>query len=332
MNIRPFHVAIVGGGGISRAHVHAAKNSNGAIVISAVVDPAETARKAVADATGARAFPNIQELLAAESDNRVLNGIVVCTPPSVRIPIVKAALERGIAVLSEKPIAHTVADAKALADLAARHPKTAALLGYCHRFVPAVLEMKRQIDAGELGSILRFENTFACSIPGMKDRWMSDPAISGGGSFIDTGCHSLDLYYFLLGEARVVGATIHREWPGRGESNATVLLRGAGRHQAVAGVIQSGWLEPARFVVSVVGTRGLLTYDYDKPTELLHVPAEGSARVIPVESHELRFDRQLLAFADRASGGSLGGHMSDFAQGTKVAEMVDSVLKSAEVI
>lgn len=332
MNTGPFHLGIVGGGGISRAHVHAAKSSNGSIVVSAVVDPAEPARKAVADATGARAFPNIEELLSAESDNRVLDGLAICTPPSVRIPIVRAALERGIAVLSEKPIAHTLTDAQALAGLAARYPKTTAVLGYCHRFVPAVQEMKRQIDAGELGAMLRFENTFACSIPGMKDRWMSDPNVSGGGSFIDTGCHSLDLYYYLFGEAKVVGATLHREWPGRGESNATVLLKGTGKFGGLAGVIQSGWLEPARFVVTVVGTKGLLSYDYDKPSELLHVPSEGSAKTIPVESHEIRFDRQLAAFVDRARGGQLGSRMSDFAQGAKVAEMVDSALKSAVVI
>jgi predicted dehydrogenase len=332
MTTRPFHLAIVGGGGISRAHVHAAKSSSGTIVISAVVDPAETARKAVADATGARPFPNIDELLAAESDEKVLDGIVVCTPPSVRIPIVAAALGRGIAVLSEKPLAHTPTDAQQLARMSSDYKNATAVVGYCHRFVPAVREMKRQIEAGELGTMLRFENTFACSIPGMKDRWMSDPAVSGGGSFIDTGCHSLDLYNYLFGQADVVGATIHREWRGRGESNATVLLRGTGKFAGMSAVIQSGWLEPARFTLTVVGTKGLLRYDYDRPTELVRVPSEGSSRVLPVESHELRFDRQLAAFADRATGGPLGDEMADFAQGAKVAAMVDEVLKSAVVI
>lgn len=332
MATKPFHLAIVGGGGISRAHVHAAKASNGTLVISAVVDPAETARKAVSDATGARAFPNIEELLSAERDDRVLDGVVVCTPPSVRIPIIQAALENGISVLAEKPIAHTLGAARELAALAGRFPKTTAVLGYCHRFVPAIREMKRRIDDGALGEVLRFENTFACSIPDMKDRWMSDPAISGGGSFIDTGCHSLDLFYYLFGEAKVVGATLHRAWKNRGESNATVLLRGTGEFASVAGVIQSGWLEPARFTVTVVGTQGLLTYDYDKPTQLLYVPSSGAGEVLTVETHEIRFDRQLAAFADRASGGTSGREMADFAQGTTVAEMVDSVLKTAVVI
>lgn len=332
MSTKPFHLAIVGGGGISRAHASAAKASNEAIQITAVVDPAETARKTVCDALGCRGFPNIEELLSEAGDDHRIDGVVICTPPSVRVPIVRAALDRGIAVLAEKPIAHTVADAKKLADLTAKYPETTAVVGYCHRFTPAIEEMKQKIDGGELGTILRFENTFACSIPGMKDKWMSDPAVSGGGSFIDTGCHSLDLYRFLLGDAQVVGATIHREWRNRGESNATVLLRGTGRFASVAGVIQSGWLEPARFTVTVVGTAGLLSYDYDKPTELQHVPSDGAPRTIPVDSHDLRFARQLTAFADRVRGGRLGDSMCDFPQGLKVAELVESTLKSAVVI
>jgi len=332
MATQPFHLAIVGGGGISRAHVNAARSSNETIVISAVVDPAETARKAICDATGCRGFPNVEEMLADEGNDRTIDGLVVCTPPSVRLPIIEAALGRGIAVLAEKPIAHTLATAHKLAELSRKYPQTTAVVGYCHRFVPAIEEMKRQIDAGELGTMLRFENTFACSIPGMQDKWMSDPAVSGGGSFIDTGCHSLDLYYHLFGEGKVVGATLHREWKNRGESNATVLLRGTGDFASVAGVIQSGWLEPARFVVTVVGTKGLLTYDYDKPTELRHAPSDGAPRAIPVESHEIRFDRQLAAFADRSTGGRTGSQMADFEQATQVAEMVDAVLKNAVVI
>lgn len=332
MTKRPFHVAIVGGGGISRAHVQAAKASSGAIVVSAVVDPAEPARRAVCDATGCRSFPTIDELLAAESDERVLDGVVVCTPPSVRIPIIRAALGRKIAVLTEKPLAHTAADADELVRIAKSHPNTTAVVGYCHRFVPAIIEMKRQIDSGELGTILRFENTFACSIPGMQDRWMSDPAVSGGGSFIDTGCHSLDLYQFLFGEPKVVSATVHRAWPGRGESTATVLLRGTQEFESVSSVIQSGWLEPARFTVTVVGTSGLLAYDYDRPTELKFVSSGGESRVIGVDSHEIRFERQLAAFADRAGGGPLGDSLADFEDGARVAKVVETVLKSAIVI
>ncbi|MGB7161092.1 MAG: Gfo/Idh/MocA family oxidoreductase, partial [Tepidisphaeraceae bacterium] len=221
-----FAVALIGGGNIARAHVAAAKESGGRIRIAAVVDPSDVARQGIIRATGAAGFASIEQLLASPKVNAV-RGAVVCTPPNARLPIVAALLERGIATLVEKPLAHTLADARKLDELAARHAKTVTAVGYCHRFTPAIVEMKRRIEAGEIGEISRFENTFAAPNPAMQSHWMSDRNVSGGGSFIDTGCHSLDLFLHLLGEGEVVGATFHHAWPGRGESSATVLLRQA---------------------------------------------------------------------------------------------------------
>lgn len=334
------HLALVGGGGISRAHIAAARASEGRIQFAAVVDPAESARKGAADATGAIAFTSVEQLLGSDLV-RTIRGFVVCTPPSARVPIVQAALERGIAVLAEKPLAHTLADARQLADLAARHADVVTAVGYCHRFTPAIIEIKRRIDSGDLGSINRFENTFASFAPGMQQKWMSDPAVAGGGSFIDTGCHSLDLFHYLIGGGKVNAAVFHRAWPGRAESSATVLVeseRPAGAKSAnssaangVAGVINAGWLEPARFHVSVVGTQGSLSYDYDKPTELLHRPNGGAAETIAVEPHDVRFRRQLEAFA-AAIMERKPTKLATFADGLKTAEMVDQAQRLAGLL
>jgi predicted dehydrogenase len=320
-----FNIALIGGGGISRAHIAAAKASDGRIGVAAVVDPSESARKGVADVTGAAAFESVGQLLSSDVAKR-LNGLVVCTPPSARIPIVKAALERGVPVLVEKPLAHRLSDAKQLAELAAKHRNVVTAVGYCHRFTPAIVEMKKRIDAGSIGAISRFENTFAAPNPKMAQHWMSDPAISGGGSFIDTGCHSLDLFLFLIGGGTVAAAEFVHAWPGRGESSATVMVRSDARR--VAGVIQSGWLEPARFVVTVVGTEGTLQYDYEKPTELLHRPNVGDPRKIAVETHDLRFQRQLEAFADAARAG-VNRVLATFQEGVKTAELVEAAQRLA---
>lgn len=320
---------IVGGGGIARAHVSAAKASQGRVVIAAVADPSETARASVVEPTGAAGFSSADELLAAHSRQKLIDGLIVCTPPSVRLPIIKLALEREVPVMVEKPIAQSLPDAKAHVELAAKHPGVPSLVGYCHRFVPAVVEMKRQIDSGSLGTILRFENTFACWFPAMRDKWMSDPNLSGGGSFIDTGCHSLDLFQFLLGPATIESSVLRHEWPGRGESSATVVVRGT-KHQSVTGVIQSGWLEPDRFTLAVVGTRGLLGYDYEKPVELYFKPSEGKPQVLKVDSHEVRFERQLAAFAAIVRGEKNTQGAATFDDGCRVAELVDSAMKIAK--
>ena len=319
-----FQLVMVGGGGIARVHIGAAKAIGTGVV--AVVDPNESARHATADAAGAKGFSSFEEFLASP-EARNVNGVIVCTPPSARVCIVEAALERGLHVLAEKPIAHTLTDAKAQAALATKRPNVATALGYCHRFTPAVVEMKRRIAAGEIGDVSRFENTFAAPLPRLKDHWMSDPAVSGGGSFIDTGCHGLDLFLHLVGRGAVLSAVFAHAWPGRGESSATALLRS--ERGGVAGVVQSGWAEPARFVLTVVGTNGSLSYDYDHPTELRFRSNDGPVNTLAVEHHELRFARQLEAFIDLAAGKSPSIPPASFAEGVVVAQQVDDAQRLA---
>lgn len=335
--MRELPVALIGGGNIAKTHVAAAKESGGRVRVVAVVEPSEIASETIARDTGAVPFASTQALLASSLASG-LRGAIVATPPNARIPIVAALLERGIATLVEKPLAHTLADARKLNGLAARHPKTVTAVGYCHRFTPAIIEMKRLIDAGEIGAVSRFENTFAAPLPAMATHWMSDPAISGGGSFIDTGCHSVDLFLHLIGQGQICSATFHHAWPGRGESSATVHLRnvteqGADRAspgaQPVAGVIQSGWLEPARFVVTVVGTKGSVHYDYDRPAELLHRRCDGGgSRTIGVNDPGLRFAFQLQAFADAVDKGARP-RLASFAEALVTAGLVDAAQTAA---
>jgi predicted dehydrogenase len=104
-----------------------------------------------------------------------------------------------------------------------------------------------------------------------------------------------------------------------------VLLRqtaGSGASRA-AGVIRSGWLEPARFTVTVVGTRGSLSYDYDRPTELLQRSNTGETEKRAVEDHGHRFTTQLQAFADAVVNGARLP-LASFRDGLAVATLVDA--------
>lgn len=315
-------IAIVGAGGIANAHIVAASESNGKVKVVAVVDPNEANRSAAVEKTGAVGFASVEELFASDIKP---GGAVVCTPPSVRIEITEALLDAGIAVLAEKPIAHNAEDAARLVEIAAQRPGVVTAMGYCHRFAPAMIEFKRRAESGDLGRLVRFENVFACTIPGMNEKWMSDPAVSGGGSFIDTGCHSLDLFHFLLGDLDVLATSLDHAWDGRGESSATCLVRSK---SGVAGSIFSGWIEPARFQVNMVGTDAMLSYDYEKPTEIVRLASDGTRDVLEIESHEVRFTEQLVAFAD-AVAGTRHPNLATFGDGLKVAEDVESALRDA---
>lgn len=322
-----FDIALIGAGGIARAH-RAAAEATDRVRVAAIVDTSETVRAA----STLPAFESIEALLTSDAGERI-RGAVLCTPPSVRGEAIRPLLEAGKAVLCEKPLARSEEEAAALVDLARKYPHVPTAVGYCHRFTPAVEEMKRRAVAGDLGTLIRFENTFACWHPTMRTSWMSDVQVSGGGSFIDTGCHSLDLFQFLCGNGTVTGAVFHREWEGRGESNATVLLKA---DSGAAGMIASGWQEPDRFIVTLVGTAGLLSYDYARPTELSWQPShDAPPQTLSVETHEVRFRRQLEHFASWVEGGAAAegrGELCNFESARAVARMVDKATAVGSLI
>jgi predicted dehydrogenase len=315
--LSPLRIAIVGTGGIARAHLAAAAELPEIVRLTAFAEPGEEARAKFAEVAGdARPFDSAQALLAAGRD--VTDALILCTPPSVRREVVEPALAAGLGVLCEKPLARTADDAQALKQLAAERPSVPAAVAYCHRFAPAVIEMKRRLETGDLGQLVRIENTFACDFPALRDRWMSDPAVSGGGSFLDTGCHSLDLLQHLAGPAQLAGATFRHAWQGRGESSAAVLLRLP--HDA-AGIIHSGWTEPEAFTLSLVGTAARLDYNYMAPTVLHHQPPGGERQEIHIETHEVRFTRQLAAFATYHQTGD-PGTMCTFTEAATVNALI----------
>ncbi|MEM8781945.1 MAG: Gfo/Idh/MocA family oxidoreductase [Planctomycetota bacterium] len=349
-------LGLIGCGGIAGAHAGAVAslkqglakaNPQAPVVqdvsVTAVVDPVAEARPPLAEKTGAQAFATLEDLLAARAAGTVaVDAAVLCVPPSCRIPLVEAALNAGLAVLAEKPLAHTVREAAALVALAEGHPDQLTAVAYCHRFTPALVEMKRLLHAGKVGAPVRFENHFACWHPTLQTKWMSDPSISGGGSLVDTGCHSLDLLGFLvdgLDRVNVRAVSLNHQWEGRGDTNATMLVDATLDRDRFAGVIHSGWCEADRFTVSITGTRGTLAYDFlDQPEVLRFTPSHpdaGQPEAITVENHDVRFVRQLAAFAHAfVEGGRAGLHeahgLASFGEGAAVARLVQDAYAAAE--
>lgn len=73
------------------------------------------------------------------------------------------------------------------------------------RYVPDITAARHLIEAGTIGEIILYENTFA-SLHNMSRRWNSVATISGGGVLIDNGTHSLDIARYLLGPIAQVPA------------------------------------------------------------------------------------------------------------------------------
>jgi predicted dehydrogenase len=167
-------------------------------------------------------FADWQDLVAAGC----VDVLSIATPTTLHAPIAVAALDAGLHVLSEKPMAENAEVGQTMVDAARRNGKVLEV-SFNHRRRGDVQVLKQLIEAGQLGDIyyakagwLRREG-----IPGMGS-WFTRQAKSGGGPLMDIGVHMLDMALHLLGEPQVTTATAatYAEFGPRGKGAAAYGL------------------------------------------------------------------------------------------------------------
>jgi predicted dehydrogenase len=147
-----------------------------------------------------------------------LDAVSVAVPNKLHAPVVLAALERGLHVLCEKPLARTATEAETMVEAATKANRVLQVV-FNHRERGDVQLLKRYIDEGKLGHIY-YAKVFwmrRSGIPGVGS-WFVNKDLAGGGPLIDLGVHMLDLGLFLLGEPEVVtvSASTYNELGSRG--------------------------------------------------------------------------------------------------------------------
>lgn len=184
---------VIGLGGISGVHIASYRKADG-VELVAGADIDEATVEASAAKHGFKGYADWREMLQEEE----LDIVSVCTPPFLHREMAVEAMQRGIHVMCEKPIAATTEDAEAMA-VAARELDAKLMIAYCHRWHPTILKAKQLIDAGVLGKPLFFRCAFAGwnELSGNHRAMMSQ---AGGGALMDNGSHAADIYQFLLGK------------------------------------------------------------------------------------------------------------------------------------
>ena len=192
----------------------------------AVADPSQTAQ-AAADRLGAQPYSELRDLVA----DPAVEAIYVATPNHLHRTAVEAAAAAGKAVLCEKPIAATLADAEAAVSACSR---AGVLYGtaFDQRHHPAHRALRAALAAGRIGTITAVRIVYACWLgPDWSsghdggDNWRADATKAGGGAMMDLAPHGLDLVEFLVGEPlEHVAAALQRRIHGYPVDDGAILI------------------------------------------------------------------------------------------------------------
>lgn len=186
------------GGRIGQVHARTVSAHPGAR-LTLVADPVSGAAAAVAQAYGCASTENVDDVFADDA----VDAVVVCSPTPYHVDQINAAVATGKAVLTEKPVDLSMARVdECLAAIAGSEHRV--MVGFNRRFDPGVIELKRRVDAGEIGDLRQL--TIVSRDPA------APPAgylTNSGGIFRDMTIHDFDMARFLLGDFAAVAAYGH---------------------------------------------------------------------------------------------------------------------------
>jgi scyllo-inositol 2-dehydrogenase (NADP+) len=136
--------------------------------------------------------------------------IVVASPNRTHVALATAAIEAGIAVVVDKPFAPTVAEARALTELASSREVPLSVFQN-RRWDGDFRTVKQLVADGSLGRVVRFESHFDRWRPTPKEGWRELPGRSeAGGVLFDLGAHLIDQALQLFGPVRSVYAEVRK--------------------------------------------------------------------------------------------------------------------------
>ena len=213
-----YRIAIIGAGTIGRTHIEAALR-NPAVELVGVAEPFEAA-KAWVQAHQIPWFASHSDLL----DKTKPDGVIIATPNDAHANVALDSLTSGAAVLVEKPIADTLANARSICD-AAQAKGLPALVGHQRRHNPIMQQAKSIVESGVLGKPVSMTAmcTWYKDDDYFKAAWRRQ---SGGGPVLINLIHDIDLIRFLYGDIASLQAMTSNAIRGHEvEDTAVVIMR-----------------------------------------------------------------------------------------------------------
>ena len=268
-------IAFAGTGGINKVHAQAAQTLELELVAAVNHKPESMAEFGKRFGI-TRQYETVKALL---KDGDV-DALVVSTPNYLHASQTIAALEAGVHVMVEKPMAMNAQEAEQMCEAA---EKSGALLmvAHCWRFHPEVQWLKEQ--STKLGRIIRTK-AYSVHVHWGPSGWFAQKQFAGGGAMADMGIHALDTTRFLLGDPQPVSvyAKIGTYYKDYDVDDTGVII--VEWDNGTISYIETGWWQPhSDFPEAGVQLYGISWFGQLFPTRL-ELPKEEEKKIDVIES------------------------------------------------
>jgi predicted dehydrogenase len=211
------NIAIVGCGGIAEAHCQTVLGKDENIKLYMYDVDNDRAEALCNKYCGVGCFKTYEDVLASKD----IDIVDICVPHDEHVQVVVKAAEAGKHILSEKPIAKTLAEADQILDVV-KSAGVRLFVAECYRFYPSAVKAKEFMDKGIIGKPFLIQvNSLQLHTP---SGWRRDKEKTGGGVLIDRGIHFVNYFRLLGGKVKTVFATFNHDTilAMEGEDTATI--------------------------------------------------------------------------------------------------------------
>jgi len=285
--MKTVNVGIIGLGHMGRLHMMNCLHIDDVKVVAA----ADSSKKALSKAefVGIRnLYSDYHDML---DDSLDMNAVVISLPNFLHMDSIQLALEAGLHVFTEKPLASTSQECRKIVGLVEKKG-TKLMIGHCMRFVEAVERMKKTVETGRIGDleVVTIEELlngpFAHgAVPKPVPEWWFDPKKSGGGVLLDLGYHLIDLFRFFVEEdCKILFSCLEHKFNLPLEDSAIVILSTSGSF--IKGIINTGWYQKLifpefNFRLILHGNAGYISSEDLVPRNVyFHAAKEGTKNLI----------------------------------------------------
>lgn len=323
---RTVRVGIAGAGGAAQVVHLPILGRLRDVEVAGIADPEEEKARTIGERFGtAHTAASLAELPALDE----LDAVLVCTPNDTHEDVVRTALEAGLHVLCERPLAPS-SEAVARMIEAARDADRHLMVAMNHRYRLDLRHMRKFVRSGELGEPFFVRSSWLNQRERRPRRgWRHDPNRAGGGVLMDLGVSALDVALWMLDAPNVERVAAHFHRGGEVEESAAALLRLEGGPTVSVEVSWEMMAEGSRHEVFALGASGSAE---TPPLKLLKEMDGGPADVTPpVETEEdnvytASYRHEWEAFLRAVRGGEVP---DDVGEQVELMRVVEACYRSA---